>query len=679
MWPQWTNMLSLGQWALLLAVPPAIIALYFLKLRRRPLQVPSTLLWRRTVEDLHVNSLWQRLRQNLLLWLQLLLLAILILALLRPSWRGQQLSTDRAIFLIDNSASMSATDEEGSRLAAAKRQIAAFIDELPPGAVAMLISFADRAKVEQTFTDNRRDLHRALEQVAPTARPTSLDEALRVAAGLANPTHTATDTTETEVAVPPATKLYIVSDGKFPDVKALSLADLEPARTPAPDSTAKAQAGVSVFSLGNLEPVFVPIGLSGENLGITSFATRRNEERQGELQAFARIENFGQTDRTVEVELLMEDELLDAQRVSIAAGQSTGLVFDLGALDSGGLELRIDEPDTLVTDNRAWTSVRPADPVPVLVVTPGNEPLRMTLSTDRVSQLADVTFVTPDYLESPEYQNDAAEGRYRLIIFDRCQPASPPQASTLSIGTLPAVGGWQALPEVIGPQIIDSDQQHPLLRDLQLWDLRIREARPLDLSQVVGATVLVQSTAGPLFAIAPRGQFEDAVLAFELVREDGVVTDWPVKLSFPLFALNLIEYAAGSAHHALENVRPGQMIDLEPASHPAQLTVRTPINQQIQVSRDTQDAYPFSTTDVPGLYDVTEAADRNWYFAVNLFDPAESNIAPRPQDSIQIGYVEVAGQSEWQGTRREAWKVLAWLAMAVLLGEWYIYNRRVFV
>jgi len=654
MWPQWTNMLSPVQWALLAAVPPAIVALYFLKLRRRPLEVPSTLLWRRTVEDLHVNSLWQRLRQNLLLWLQLLMLAVLVLALLRPSWQGQQLSADRAIFLIDNSASMSADDEEGTRLAAAKRQVAAFIDELPAGAVAMLISFTDRAKIEQTFTDNRRDLHRALERITPTYRGTSLDEALRVAAGLANPGRSATDIIDTQVAEALPAKLYIVSDGKFADVQG--------------------------FSLGNLEPVYVPIGSSGENLGITSFTTRRNEERQDELQAFARIENFGQAAQEVAVELLMDGELLDAQRVKVAAGEATGLVFELGTLESGGLELRIDAPDALASDNRAWTSVRPAAPVPILVVTPGNEPLRMTLATERVAQLANVQFVTPDYLDSPEYQRDAAAGVYRLIVFDRCQPATPPQSSTLSIGTLPKVGGWKALDAVVGPQVIDSDQRHPLLRDLQLWDLRIREARPLDLSQVAGAIVLLQSTVGPLFAIAPRGQFEDAVLAFELVQEDGVVTDWPVKLSFPLFALNLIEYASGSTgNQAVDNVRPGQMVDLRPATLPAEVKVQVPSGQAYQVARDPQDAYPFSATELPGLYDVEEAADRKWSFAVNLFDPSESAISPRPQDAIKIGYVEVAGQSQWQGTRREAWKLLVLAAMAVLLGEWYIYNRRVYI
>ena len=117
------NSLNLWQWIVLGLVPAAILALYFLKLKRQPLEVPSTYLWSRTIEDLHVNSIWQRLRQSLLLFLQLLLIALLMLACLRPGWRGAQLVGNRFIFLVDTSASMSATDIEPTRLEAAKQQI----------------------------------------------------------------------------------------------------------------------------------------------------------------------------------------------------------------------------------------------------------------------------------------------------------------------------------------------------------------------------------------------------------------------------------------------------------------------------------------------------------------------------------------------------------------------------
>src|SRR5438874_7641017 len=102
--------LTAWQWAILAAVPPAIVALYFLKLKRQPLEVPSTYLWQKSIEDLHVNSVWQRLRQSLLLYLQLAFIGLLVWTLLNPTSKGSRLIGERFIFLVDNSASMGATD-----------------------------------------------------------------------------------------------------------------------------------------------------------------------------------------------------------------------------------------------------------------------------------------------------------------------------------------------------------------------------------------------------------------------------------------------------------------------------------------------------------------------------------------------------------------------------------------
>ena len=95
-------------WAVLAGIPVGIIALYFLKLRRRPVQVPSTLLWKRSLEDLHVNSLFQRLRRNLLLFLQLLAVFLVMFALTGPRLPGTAEQGQRFVIAIDASASMSA-------------------------------------------------------------------------------------------------------------------------------------------------------------------------------------------------------------------------------------------------------------------------------------------------------------------------------------------------------------------------------------------------------------------------------------------------------------------------------------------------------------------------------------------------------------------------------------------
>ncbi len=54
----WLNSIGGLGWIVLAATPPLLLLLYFLKIRRQVVEVPSTMLWIQTIEDMHVNSLW---------------------------------------------------------------------------------------------------------------------------------------------------------------------------------------------------------------------------------------------------------------------------------------------------------------------------------------------------------------------------------------------------------------------------------------------------------------------------------------------------------------------------------------------------------------------------------------------------------------------------------------------
>ncbi len=103
-----------------LAIP--IVALYFLKLRRDEKTVSSLYLWRTLVRDTAANAPWQRLRPSWLLFLQLLALALLVLGVARPFSIRPAAPGDHLILVLDTSASMGATDEQPTRLAAALRE-----------------------------------------------------------------------------------------------------------------------------------------------------------------------------------------------------------------------------------------------------------------------------------------------------------------------------------------------------------------------------------------------------------------------------------------------------------------------------------------------------------------------------------------------------------------------------
>src|SRR5579883_2972490 len=296
---QFSTPLGATAWAVLAGIPVGIIALYFLKLRRRPVQVPSTLLWRKSLEDLHVNSLFQRLRRNLLLFLQLLMLLLAMLALAGPRVKGTSGQGKRWVLAIDNSASMSATDVAPSRLQRAKEDAKKIVESMERNDLAMVITFSDRAKVVSNYTADRRQLARRIDSIQPSEASTSLREALQVAAGLANPSKQIEGIAATSITPP---KLMIYTDGGFPDVEG--------------------------FSLGNLEPEVVVIGppppplpvsndpkatrdprakTASDNVAILALQTRRNDEKPDVYQVFGRVHNFRADPVETESQLLRHD------------------------------------------------------------------------------------------------------------------------------------------------------------------------------------------------------------------------------------------------------------------------------------------------------------------------------------------------------------------------------------
>jgi hypothetical protein len=667
MLPELSNMLSWWQWAILGAVPPAIVLLYFLKLKRRPLEVPSTYLWHKSIEDLHVNSIWQRLRNNLLLYLQLAVVALIVAALLRPSWQALHLSGNRLVLLIDNSASMQATDVKPSRLEEAKRRVGELIDGMRSGDAAMLISFSDVARVEQNFTDDRQQLRAALEAIKPSQHSTNISEALKLAAGLVNPGQANENSTDIQVA---GTKLLIFSDGRFPDV---------------PN-----------FGLGNLDPIFVPIGQpDAANVGVVAFGVSRADDNNGKLQAFARLQNFGPEKAEVRLKLFTNDQVRpsDADHLSIPPGETSGLAFPLDDFDAGVLHLQAETGDQLALDDEAWLVVSPPRRARVLLITPKNERLEQVLKTKAAASVAEVTVENTDFLKSKSYEDQVDLGVWDLVIYDRAPPAKMPRTNTFFVGCIPPGGIWKAKPEVVLPQVFDAAVTHRLMQWVDVNEIqKVVSATPLEVPG--GGVALIDSDAGPLLAIAPRDGFEDLVLGMTLLEErtaaDGSVavyrnTDWPWRASFATFALNLLtDRAGGQDLSASGTYRPGMAVSLDAPDTHTGLEVQTPSGESVQLPPSSSGKLTFTATDKLGVYRVLAGGKLVEQFAVNLLDPNESNIRPPTEPTIKIptikiGDVSVVGKTGWEAGHRDIWKELVLGGLAIVLLEWLVYLRRVYI
>lgn len=174
---------------------PLLVFLYFLKLRRRDLEISTTLLWKKTIQDMQANAPFQRLRRNILLLLQLLALAGVLAALGQPQIREMQSGGQRRIILIDRSASMSALDGDPespgalTRLSRAKEAGRRLVDAMREPAFlgggqadeAMVIAFDTTAEVRQQFTTDKARLRAAIESIEASDAPSRLTEALALA------------------------------------------------------------------------------------------------------------------------------------------------------------------------------------------------------------------------------------------------------------------------------------------------------------------------------------------------------------------------------------------------------------------------------------------------------------------------------------------------------------------
>ncbi|WP_435016776.1 vWA domain-containing protein [Tundrisphaera sp. TA3] len=682
---QFVPQLGAGMWAALAAVPLGIIALYFLKLRRRPVQVPSTLLWRRSVEDLRVNSLFQRLRKSLLLILQLLVAFLVILALLGPRMRGTVTQGGRFVLAIDNSASMNATDVKPTRLAAAKAEAKKIVAGMSGDDVAMVISFSDRARVVSNYTGNRSLLNQRIDGIAPTEATTSLREALQVAAGLANP-QKEVEGVATAPLIPPKLKIY--TDGGFADVEG--------------------------FSLGNLEPEVIVIGTALEsakpaegesradpasnNVAILALQTRRNEEKPDIYQVFGRVHNYRAEDVATEAQLLRHDParpgaaptLIDAVALTVGARSDQSFNFDLPDTGAAELEVRLkDVGDDLPLDDRAFTLIGSPRKAQILAVTAGNRYLVDTLRTPLAQSRADVVVVTPADAKGDDLRRDVAAGRFDLVIYDRVRPDQPPEANALYFGALPPGPAYEKASAVESPVILDVNGSHPLMqyiRDLSV----VRVAKATVAEPPPGSTVLIEGDSGPLAFVAPRGGFADAVVGFALVDGSTFNTDWVTKYSFPLFLLNAVQTLGNAVESAGEEVHaPGQPVVLRAEASPDAVTVTGPAGKPTPLAKTPQGTFLYNDANATGLYRVAWEPDGRRVFAVNQFDARESNLAPRglvpegvPADQaegykIKIGYNPVVGTARSIQTPRDWWKPLALLALGVVVVEWYVYNRRV--
>ncbi len=606
---------------LLLLIPPLVL-LYFLKLRRPRLAVPSLVLWRQVINDHRVNSPFQRFKRNILLLLQLLLLLLLILAAMQPFLRGGPSASDRLPILIDRSASMGAVDERGrSRLDLAREQVGELIDRLNANEEIAIIAFGRTAQQAVEFTGNKRVLRNALQSIAIEDVGSDVTDALRMADALSR-------TARFE-------RVMLVSDGNMPEKIDFELPfKLDYQRLPS----------------------------AGGNMGITALNARRNSG--GGWSVFVQVQSTRDHPGAAALELIQDGESRSVEQVTPTAGGGQRFVFQIAADRATSVELRLrpDGFDALAADNVAFIELSPLRPLDVYV------PLSMPAYRNAVAAMRDVRL-------HPSASGDPPLKHFDLIITDKADaPVDATWRTALFVGFVPA-----DLEELItikeeSTTIIDWRRTSPLLEHVELADVvvidqaRLNEnAKESDL-ETLRYEVITHGRHGPLMLQRREGDRTSYTLLFHTDR-----STLPYRVGFPIMVTNLVRSAMQEA--GLLEVT-GDRTGILPAMamQPGETyRIEGPENYDRREKADDLGFVSGLPALRAGRYVLSKGTEKK-AVGVSLLHAGETSL--ESIESISLVEGAVAASQVQPETNRSLWSSIALLALLLLAVEWWFYQRR---
>jgi Ca-activated chloride channel family protein len=599
---------------------PAIVALYFLRIRRPTRVVPALDLWPDQVRDRQANLPWQRLRFSWLLLLQLLAAAVLVAAAVQPAVSAGSSLARHSVVLLDVSASMQARDVQPSRLDEAKKEAGAIIDQLSPQDRMTLVAVGPAPRIVASVVGDRDALHRAVDGLGASNGSADLSSALALAAGLVRPGDDA--------------RGYLFSDGI-----------VGPIRTDASSSLP--------FPLE-----YHPIGVSGENIGLTSLVVRTSAQSKA---GYLHIQNFGQQARTFSLEWRADGKLVDVRQLTLAAGAAEDLVLPFPS-NATVVSAHIDTGDVFSLDDTVTAVARTPITFRVLLVTPGNVFLQQALALRSDFQL--------DVIAPADYKSSA---QYAMTIFDRFSPPglAPGLPPTLPNGPFISIDPPPGSPLAGGPaigvgRVRATDAGDPLLTNVDLNDVHI--ARSQDLRNDTFGRALITSLQTPLVLVRDE-PFRQVMFGFDLHE-----SDLPLRIAFPILVQNLSEWILPPSVPS-HSFHPDEPVTIVPEAGATSVNVVRPDGSRRSLAGGA--VATFGETDLTGLYTVEQTVsgkiNRSW-FTVNLFSDQISQLKPADRVTLPPYNNAVAVNSVHRG-QLEIWPWIALAALGLVVLEWLAFHR----
>ncbi len=617
-------------WALL-AIP--VVIFYILKIRLRRVPVSTVLFWRQIFEQKKPRSIWQRLRHLVSLAVQLVLLFLLVGALAEPFLMGESLQSRRIVLIVDNSASMNATDVEPTRLLKAKEEARRIIRGMRYRDEMAIVVAGTQPRVICGLSGHQRTLLDALDSIGGTDGPTKLAEATAIAQRLID-----------EGDGPNGkTRVIVLSDGCAENIAKLIDGD---------------------------HVQLVSFATKAGNVGITRFQARRSPIDPLGYEILIEVVNHSDEAVDCRLELDLEGNSVDVIPLKIEANGTWSKVVEQSTKQGGKLTAKLmkaakeDWQDALAADNQAVALLPLRADLPVYLTDP-----ETNLFLHKVIEVNPLTVLHSTKKSFASVPGDAVQ------IFHKQAPTTLPPGSVFIVDPRTDCELWTVGDKIVNPIVTQQDKDSPLMAHLRLDNVLMPEARKLTFSSAAGKPqVLAASVTGdPLFVCIDRPQGKVLILTVNL--DQG---DLPLRTAFPIMAANALAYFAGNRGELRESQAAGAILEVNlPSTEGGELLLRAPDGSTRKLPPNVAKTTigPF---DHCGTWSIMRSGQPNEpieEMACNLTNKAESDLRP-PDDLPAVKEIEQTGVlGGFMG--RPIWFYLIALAWLLAALEWWMYQRRI--
>lgn len=362
---------------------PGIILLYILKQKSEDKDISSLYLWRETYKNIEVSKPWERLKNNLLMYLQIAVVLGLILALAGPYIASREGAAEHIVLVFDNSGSMNALYAKGkSRIDTAKEQAVDYVEQLSTNVDVTVLSSNQTAKVVLAGGKDKQKVKEAIYGLECT--------------------HVAGD-------VKPAVTMTEAMAEQWDSYEAVVFTDND-------------------VDLGKLNADVVDLSSQGNNAAIDY--VNYDYEQDGSLSVLAKVTNYGTSTISTDVNLYLNNKMTAIEQVSdLASGKDTVIYFKNVTIpkvkkgDSITIKAEINEKDDLNQDNIAYNVIREKEEQSVLLISDQNVFLEKALLT-----MENIKIYKATSLEEADQSK-----KYDLYIFDGVKPERIPDSNILFV------------------------------------------------------------------------------------------------------------------------------------------------------------------------------------------------------------------------------------------------------